>query len=245
MKFSDLDGYSVNLWRILVCLLQVWFRVGTGGDFQECVLYWELWCRIKWLQGVGGCVPQCCYFLKIRWWLWKRNVFWGFQKLVLTRSNYQKVPRKLAYAPWSRFVLLSSLVLTHILLTKWYHFPYFHFVISCEICIVRPGCQVPHLLYQDGVDSDRLLLKKEYAWHIGGALPHHELEEWNLLYHSSLHGQSFNTFLGHTSWVFSTVTIISLQSLDYVEQDMINYLWAFNVIIILQKHWYVDVSVSH
>ncbi|KAH0861463.1 hypothetical protein HID58_089724, partial [Brassica napus] len=39
----------------------------------------------------------------------------------------------------------------------------------------------------------------EYAWHIGGALPHHELEEWKLLYHSSLHGQSFNTFLGHTS----------------------------------------------
>ncbi|KAL1196952.1 hypothetical protein V5N11_024751 [Cardamine amara subsp. amara] len=64
---------------------------------------------------------------------------------------------------------------------------------------VRPGYQVPHLLYQDGVDSDRLLLKKEYAWHIGGALPHHELEEWKLLYHSSLHGQSFNTFLGHTS----------------------------------------------
>ncbi|XP_006287755.2 TLD domain-containing protein 1 isoform X1 [Capsella rubella] len=64
---------------------------------------------------------------------------------------------------------------------------------------VRPGNQVPHLLYEDGVDSDRLLLKKEYAWHIGGALPHHELEEWKLLYHSSLHGQSFNTFLGHTS----------------------------------------------
>ncbi|XP_010491177.1 PREDICTED: TLD domain-containing protein 1 [Camelina sativa] len=64
---------------------------------------------------------------------------------------------------------------------------------------VRPGYQVPNLLSGDGVDSDRLLLKKEYAWHIGGALPHHELVEWKLLYHSSLHGQSFNTFLGHTS----------------------------------------------
>ncbi|XP_020875990.1 TLD domain-containing protein 1 isoform X2 [Arabidopsis lyrata subsp. lyrata] len=64
---------------------------------------------------------------------------------------------------------------------------------------VRPGYQVPHLLYEDSVSSDRLLLKKEYAWHIGGALPHHELVEWKLLYHSSLHGQSFNTFLGHTS----------------------------------------------
>ncbi|KAG2262745.1 hypothetical protein Bca52824_069824 [Brassica carinata] len=63
----------------------------------------------------------------------------------------------------------------------------------------RPGYQVPHLLYEDSVDSNILLLKKEYAWHIGGALPHHELEEWKLLYHSSLHGQSFNTFLGHTS----------------------------------------------
>ncbi|AEE86318.1 Calcium-binding EF-hand family protein [Arabidopsis thaliana] len=64
---------------------------------------------------------------------------------------------------------------------------------------VRPGYQVPDLLYEDSVSSDRLLLKKEYAWHIGGALPHHELVEWKLLYRSSLHGQSFNTFLGHTS----------------------------------------------
>ncbi|CAH2073884.1 unnamed protein product [Thlaspi arvense] len=63
----------------------------------------------------------------------------------------------------------------------------------------RPGYQVPHLLCEDSVDSNMLLLKKEYAWHIGGALPHHELQEWKLLYHSSLHGQSFNTFLGHTS----------------------------------------------
>ncbi|GKV38844.1 hypothetical protein SLEP1_g46709 [Rubroshorea leprosula] len=41
-----------------------------------------------------------------------------------------------------------------------------------------------------------LLLRKEYAWHIGGALSKQELEEWKLLYHSALNGLSFNTFLG-------------------------------------------------
>lgn len=63
----------------------------------------------------------------------------------------------------------------------------------------RPGFLVPHLLYPDNVDPNMLLLKKEYAWHIGGALPHHEMEQWRLLYHSSLHGLSFNTFLGNIS----------------------------------------------
>ncbi|CAN8298362.1 unnamed protein product [Cochlearia groenlandica] len=70
-----------------------------------------------------------------------------------------------------------------------------YFIVS----IGRPGYQVPNLIYEDSVDANMLLLKKEYAWHIGGSLPHHELEEWKLLYHSSLHGASFNTFLGHTS----------------------------------------------
>lgn len=75
----------------------------------------------------------------------------------------------------------------------------------------RPGYQVPHLLYEDSVDSNILLLKKEYAWHIGGALPHHELEEWKLLYHSSLHGQSFNTFLGHTSNTGMSATVLVIK----------------------------------
>ncbi|PKI47025.1 hypothetical protein CRG98_032564 [Punica granatum] len=42
-----------------------------------------------------------------------------------------------------------------------------------------------------------ILLKKEYAWHIGGALAEEELEEWKLLYHSSYNGLSFSTFLGN------------------------------------------------
>ncbi|EXC01946.1 hypothetical protein L484_018860 [Morus notabilis] len=44
-----------------------------------------------------------------------------------------------------------------------------------------------------------MLLRKEFAWHIGGALAQHELEEWKLLYHSSFNGLSFNTFLGNIS----------------------------------------------
>ncbi|CAA0401000.1 EF-hand domain [Arabidopsis suecica] len=79
---------------------------------------------------------------------------------------------------------------------------------------VRPGYQVPHLLYEDSVSSDRLLLKKEYAWHIGGALPHHELVEWKLLYHSSVHGQSFNTFLGHTSNTGMSASVLIIKDTE-------------------------------
>ncbi|XP_019059719.1 PREDICTED: TLD domain-containing protein 1 isoform X2 [Tarenaya hassleriana] len=78
----------------------------------------------------------------------------------------------------------------------------------------RPGFLVPHLLYPDNVDPVMLLLKKEYAWHIGGALPQHEMEEWRLLYHSALHGLSFNTFFGNISNrndVMTTVLIIKDQ----------------------------------
>ncbi|XP_077235660.1 TLD-domain containing nucleolar protein isoform X2 [Tasmannia lanceolata] len=60
----------------------------------------------------------------------------------------------------------------------------------------RSGFQVPHLLYSEDLSSDLLIMKKEFAWHIGGALSQQELEEWKLLYHSGVNGLSFNTFLG-------------------------------------------------
>ncbi|XP_073114553.1 uncharacterized protein [Elaeis guineensis] len=63
----------------------------------------------------------------------------------------------------------------------------------------RPGFQVPHLQHPENLTSDLLILRKEYAWHIGGALSQHEVEEWKLLYHSSINGLSFNTFLGNIS----------------------------------------------
>lgn len=63
----------------------------------------------------------------------------------------------------------------------------------------RLGSQVPHLVHGDNINPDLILLREEYAWHIGGALPHHELVEWKLLYHSAIYGMSFNTFLGSTS----------------------------------------------
>lgn len=62
-----------------------------------------------------------------------------------------------------------------------------------------PGSQVPHLLLPENLDSKMLLLREEYAWHIGGALSHQELGEWRLLYHSAVHGLSFSTFLGKIS----------------------------------------------
>lgn len=63
----------------------------------------------------------------------------------------------------------------------------FHFV----------GSQVPQLQHEDNIDPSQILLRKEYAWHIGGALSPTELDQWKLLYHSSVHGLSFNTFLGN------------------------------------------------
>ncbi|XP_059646608.1 uncharacterized protein LOC132293244 [Cornus florida] len=63
----------------------------------------------------------------------------------------------------------------------------------------RPGSQVPLLLHSENIDSNSILLRKEYAWHIGGALSHQELDEWKLMYHSEYNGLSFNTFLGNIS----------------------------------------------
>ncbi|XP_048503824.1 uncharacterized protein LOC104898271 isoform X2 [Beta vulgaris subsp. vulgaris] len=62
----------------------------------------------------------------------------------------------------------------------------------------RTGSQVPSLLLSKSYDSN-LILREEYAWLIGGLLTQLELVEWKLLYHSSYHGQSFNTFLGNVS----------------------------------------------
>lgn len=63
----------------------------------------------------------------------------------------------------------------------------------------RTGSQIPCLLYSETYDSNLIILREEYAWLIGGLLTQPELEEWKLLYHSSYHGQSFNTFLGNIS----------------------------------------------
>ncbi|CAN1133994.1 MTOR-associated protein MEAK7 [Linum perenne] len=63
----------------------------------------------------------------------------------------------------------------------------------------RPGSHVPRLVHGEEVDSNMILLTKEYAWHVGGALPQHELEEWKLLYHSAVNGSSYNTFVSSIS----------------------------------------------
>lgn len=59
--------------------------------------------------------------------------------------------------------------------------------------------QVPSLLHSENVNSAMIVLRKEYAWHIGGLLPTHELVEWKLLYHSTVNGLSFSTFMGNIS----------------------------------------------
>ncbi|XP_039133921.1 uncharacterized protein LOC120270909 isoform X1 [Dioscorea cayenensis subsp. rotundata] len=62
-----------------------------------------------------------------------------------------------------------------------------------------PGFQLPQLQYPEDISSDMLILRKEDAWHIGGALSQSEAEEWKLLYHSAINGLSFNTFMGNIS----------------------------------------------
>ncbi|XP_020246683.1 TLD domain-containing protein 1 isoform X2 [Asparagus officinalis] len=71
------------------------------------------------------------------------------------------------------------------------------------------GFQVPYLHHPEKLSHDLLSLRKEYAWHIGGALAQQELEEWKLLYHSAIHGLSFNTFMAHiTSGDGPTILVI-------------------------------------
>lgn len=65
------------------------------------------------------------------------------------------------------------------------------------LSVGRPGSQVPRLLHWNNIDSNQIVLKDVHAWHIGGALSEHELDEWKLLYHSSFSGLSFSTFWGN------------------------------------------------
>eukprot|EP00250_Pteridium_aquilinum_P001446 c11640_g1_i2 orf=41-1204(+) len=57
---------------------------------------------------------------------------------------------------------------------------------------------VPRLRHPENTDS---VLRREFAWHISGVLSQVEAQEWALLYHSSVHGFSFNTFLSRLTSV--------------------------------------------
>lgn len=57
--------------------------------------------------------------------------------------------------------------------------------------------QIPKLLHSENINPSLLIMRKEYAWHIAGALQHEETREWVLLYNSSVNGLSFNTFMGN------------------------------------------------
>ncbi|KAJ8899127.1 hypothetical protein K2173_010592 [Erythroxylum novogranatense] len=72
----------------------------------------------------------------------------------------------------------------------------------------RPGSQIPKLLYGENMDPSLLLMRKEYAWHIAGALSQPELEGWKLLYHSATNGLSFNTFIGNLSTCDGSTVLI-------------------------------------
>lgn len=59
-----------------------------------------------------------------------------------------------------------------------------------------PGRLVPELLMPDKMGQLQPVMRKEYAWHLAGVMQSQEAVQWVLVYHSSAHGLSFNTFLG-------------------------------------------------
>ncbi|XP_024535468.1 TLD domain-containing protein 1 [Selaginella moellendorffii] len=61
------------------------------------------------------------------------------------------------------------------------------------------GRQVPQFLIPPKLDNQNIILRREHAWHIAGKLQPQECEDWMLLYHSSVNGASFNTFLKSVS----------------------------------------------
>ncbi|MQL95545.1 hypothetical protein Taro_028209 [Colocasia esculenta] len=80
----------------------------------------------------------------------------------------------------------------------------------------RPGHQIPRLQHPDTLSPEILVMRKEYAWHIGGALSQQELEQWKLLYSSAVNGQSFNTFLGNISNVDGPTVLVIKDEEGYV-----------------------------
>ncbi|XP_024010490.1 TLD domain-containing protein 1 [Eutrema salsugineum] len=97
-----------------------------------------------------------------------------------------------------------------------------------EACLC-PRVQRDHRDIKSRIWFMRIVWIQIYPWHIGGALPHHELAEWKLLYHSSLHGQSFNTFLGHTSHTGMSASVLIIKDREgclyggYVSQPWERY----------------------
>lgn len=59
-----------------------------------------------------------------------------------------------------------------------------------------PGRLVPQLLKPEKLSQVQTVMRKEYAWHLAGAMQPQEAVSWVLVYHSTAHGLSFNTFLG-------------------------------------------------
>lgn len=69
------------------------------------------------------------------------------------------------------------------------------------------GRQIPNLIIPENFGSSPLL-RAEHAWHISGILQQQDAQEWGLLYHSSVHGLSFNTFLGNVLGVEAATILV-------------------------------------
>lgn len=72
-----------------------------------------------------------------------------------------------------------------------------------------PGRLVPQLLMPEKMSQYPNVMRKEYAWHLAGAMQPQEAAQWVCVYHSSAHGLSFNTFLGKLAYVLLPIYIVS------------------------------------
>jgi hypothetical protein len=70
------------------------------------------------------------------------------------------------------------------------------------------GRQVPSLVVPPDTNPKVVVLRREHAWHLAGALQQHEAVMWVLTYHSSTHGLSFNTFLGNVAGVKGSTVLV-------------------------------------
>lgn len=79
------------------------------------------------------------------------------------------------------------------------HFQMLTMLGSSGVLLGMVGRQVPSLVVPPDTNPKVVVLRREHAWHLAGALQQHEAVMWVLTYHSSTHGLSFNTFLGNVA----------------------------------------------
>ncbi|CAD7703382.1 unnamed protein product [Ostreobium quekettii] len=87
-------------------------------------------------------------------------------------------------------------------------------LVLCSLLQRWPGqsptlsIHTPRLEMDDQWTGKELLLKHSWLWLLCGGLPSQQCLKWHLLFHSSVHGKSFNTFMGKVKGRGATLMIV-------------------------------------